>query len=211
MSKVLYITANPKSKEESYGLSVGDAFIRSYKEVNPKDEITTIDVFGIDVPFIDEVVFSAWGKFGQGKGFEELSSEEQSKISKMGALLEQFMAADKYVFVTPLWNFTVPAHMKAYLDAMCIAGKTFKYTENGPIGLLEGKKALHIQASGGIYSSGPAAQFEMGNRYINAIMGFIGVKDRQSIFVEGMNLTPDKANEIKEKAIKEAEEMGKKF
>lgn len=129
----------------------------------------------------------------------------------MNALLEQFISADKYVFVTPLWNFTVPANMKIYLDALCIVGKTFAYTENGPVGLLKNKKAVHIQARGGIYSSGPAADFEMGDRYINTVLGFIGVTDKQSIIIEGVNATPDKAGEIKAAAIAKAEEVAKSF
>ncbi|PNB70901.1 FMN-dependent NADH-azoreductase, partial [Pseudomonas sp. FW305-BF6] len=81
-------------------------------------------------------------------------------------IVTQFVEADKYVFVTPMWNFSFPPVMKSYIDAVCVAGKTFKYTENGPQGLLGGKKALHIQASGGVYSEGPAAGMEMGHRYI---------------------------------------------
>ena len=152
MSKVLYITANPKSKDESYGLTVGDAFIKAYKKFNSNDQIINLDLYNMEIPLIDEDILNAWGKFGQGKSFEELTIDEQKKISSMNSLLEQFLSADKYIFVTPLWNFTVPPKMKAYLDNVCIAGKTFKYTENGPKGLLNDKKAIHIQARGEVGS-----------------------------------------------------------
>ena len=211
MSKVLYITANPKTKEQSFGLSVGDQFLEAYKKTNPKDEIITLDLYKMEVPLIDEIVFSAWGKFATGGTFEQLTSEEQNKMAAMGSLLEQFLAADKYVFVTPLWNFTIPPKMKAYLDNICIVNKTFKYTQNGPVGLLAGKKAVHIQARGGVYSSGPAADFELGDRYINTVLGFIGITDKQSIIVEGMNATPDKADEIKANAISKAKEVAQTF
>ncbi|TDT62312.1 FMN-dependent NADH-azoreductase [Fonticella tunisiensis] len=211
MSKVLYVTANPKSIEESYSLSVGNAFIEKYKRVHPEDEVITLDLYKMDIPLIDEIVFSAWGKLAQGASFESLTSEEQKKLSTMNSLLEQFMSADKYVFVTPLWNFTIPPKMKAYLDVMCVAGKTFKYTEEGPVGLLNGKKALHIQARGGVYSTGPAADLEMGDRYISTILNFIGVTDKQSIIVEGMNATPDKANEIKAAAVEKAVRLAETF
>jgi Acyl carrier protein phosphodiesterase len=211
MSKVLYITANPKSKEDSYSLSVGSAFIDAYKKANPNDEILTVDLYKTEVPLIDEVVFSAWGKLAQGNSFEQLTSEEQNKVAAMNNILEQFISADKYVFVTPLWNFTVPPKMKAYLDNICIAGKTFKYTENGPVGLLTDKKAVHIQARGGVYSSGPAADLEMGDRYINTILGFIGINDKESIIVEGVSAAPDKAAEIKASAVAKAEEVAKIF
>lgn len=211
MSKVLYITANPKSKENSYSLSVGNTFIDAYKKANPKDEIVTVDLYKIEVPLIDEVVFSAWGKLGEGLSFEQLTSEEQNKITAMNNLLEQFISADKYVFVTPLWNFTVPPKMKAYLDNICIAGKTFKYTENGPVGLLTDKKAVHIQARGGVYSSGAAADLEMGDKYINTILSFIGINNKESIIVEGVNAAPDRAEEIKAAAVAKAKEAAARF
>ncbi|MDP4142925.1 MAG: FMN-dependent NADH-azoreductase [Bacillota bacterium] len=211
MSKILYITANPKSQEESYSLSVGEAFIDAYKKANPNDEIVTVDLYKTEIPLIDEVIFSAWGKFAQGLSFEQLTTEEQNKIAAMNNILEQFLSADKYVFVTPLWNFTVPPKMKAYLDNICIAGKTFKYTENGPVGLLTDKKAIHIQARGGVYSNGPAADLEMGDRYMNTIFSFIGIADKESIIVEGMNAAPDRAQEIKANAINNAKETAKRF
>lgn len=211
MTKLLYITANPKTKESSFSLSVGSEFLETYKKSNPGDEITTLDLYKTDVPLIDEVVFSAWGKFATGATFDQLNSEEQNKVDTMNNLLEQFLAADKYVFVTPLWNFTIPPMMKAYLDNICIVNKTFKYTEKGPVGLLPDKKAIHIQARGGVYSSGPAADFESGDRYLNTILSFIGISDKQSLFVEGMNATPDKADEIKAIAISKAKEVAKNF
>jgi FMN-dependent NADH-azoreductase len=211
MSKVLYITANPKAKEQSFSLTVGEFFLETYKKTNPSDEIINLDLYNMDIPLIDYDVFSAWGKFAQGLSYGELTPAEQEKIGTMSNLLELFMSANKYIFVTPLWNFTVPPKMKAFLDTICIAGKTFKYTEEGPVGLLNGKKTVHIQARGGVYSSGPAAELEMGDRYINAIMGFIGVTDRESIIIEGMNATPDKAEEIKANATNRAKEAAERF
>ncbi|MBL4937107.1 FMN-dependent NADH-azoreductase [Clostridium sp. YIM B02515] len=211
MSKILYITANPKAKEQSFSLTLGEAFLNTYKELNPNDEIVNVDVYDMEVPLIDEVVFSAWGKFGQGLSFGELTSEEQHKVSVMNEILEQFLSADKYVLVTPLWNFSVPPMMKAYIDNICIAGKTFKYTENGPVGLLGGKKAVHIQARGGIYSEGPAAAVEMGDKYINAVLNFIGITDKESVIVEGMAAAPDKSENIKNDGIARAKEAAKRF
>ena len=129
----------------------------------------------------------------------------------MNELSDQFISADKYVFVTPLWNFSFPPIMKAYLDSVAVAGKTFKYTENGPIGLLPDKKALHIQARGGFYSEGPAAQLEMGHRYIAVMMGFFGIPSLEGLFVEGHNAMPDKAQEIKENAIARAKDLAHTF
>lgn len=192
-------------------MAVGKAFIDTYREANPNDEVIHLDLYSIQLPHIDADVFSGWGKLRGGQQFSDLSKEEQSKVGRLGEITDQFVAADKYVFVTPMWNFSFPPLMKAYIDAICIAGKTFKYTETGPVGLLPDKKALHIQASGGVYSEGPAASMEMGHRYISTIMSFFGITDFQGIFVEGMAQTPDKAPQIKEEAISRAQALAKTF
>ncbi|EEM11347.1 FMN-dependent NADH-azoreductase 2 [Bacillus pseudomycoides] len=211
MTKVLFITANPNSAEASFGVAVGESFIEAYKNEHPQDEVVTIDLFNTTVPAIDAEVFTAWGKFAAGEGFETLSQSQQQKIAAMNTNLETFMNADRYVFVTPMWNFSYPPVVKAYLDNLSIAGKTFKYTENGPVGLLEGKKALHIQATGGVYSEGPYAAMDFGRKHLNAVLGFMGISDVDYLAVEGMNANPEKAPEIKEAAIANARELAKRF
>ncbi|MBI0578300.1 FMN-dependent NADH-azoreductase [Neobacillus cucumis] len=211
MSQVLYITAHPHNETQSYSMAVGKAFIDTYKEVNPGDEVVHLDLYKENIPHIDADVFSGWGKLRSGQEFDQLSAEEKAKVSRLNELNEQFIAADKYVFVTPLWNFSFPPVMKAYLDSVAVAGKTFKYTEKGPIGLLTDKKALHIQARGGVYSEGPAAQMEMGHRYISIMMSFFGIPTLEGLFVEGHNAMPDKAQEIKENAIARAKDLAHTF
>ena len=211
MATVLYITAHPHDETQSYSMAVGKAFIDTYREANPNDEVVNVDLYKENIPQIDVDVFSGWGKLQSGKGFDDLSSEEKAKVSRLSELCEQFIAADKYVFVTPLWNFSFPPVMKAYFDSISVAGKTFNYTEQGPVGLLTDKKAIHIQARGGVYSEGPAAELEMGHRYINVMMQFYGVPSFEGIFVEGHNAMPDKAQEIKEKAIARAKDVAHTF
>lgn len=211
MVRVLYITAHPHDETHSYSMAVGKEFIDSYKQINTGDEVIHLDLYKEHIPHIDADVFSGWGKLRSGQGFEDLTAEEKQKVSRLNELSEQFVSADKYVFVTPLWNFSFPPIMKAYLDSVAVAGKTFKYTEQGPIGLLTDKKALHIQARGGIYSEGPAAQMEMGHRYISVMMSFFGVPSLEGLFVEGHNAMPDKAQEIKENAIARAKDLAHTF
>ncbi|MDN4074205.1 FMN-dependent NADH-azoreductase [Fictibacillus terranigra] len=211
MAKVLYITAHPHNESQSFSMAAGKAFIDTYKEVNAGDEVVHIDLYKENIPHIDADVFSGWGKLQSGKGFEELSADEKAKVQRLGELSEQFVEADKYVFVTPLWNFSFPPVMKAYLDSVAVAGKAFKYTENGPVGLLTDKKALHIQARGGIYSEGPAAEFEMGHRYLNVMMNFFGVPSLEGVFIEGHAAMPDKAQEIKENGIVRAKDAAHTF
>ncbi len=211
MAKVLYITAHPHDDTQSYSMAVGKSFIDTYKDVNVNDEVVHLDLYRESIPQIDADVFSGWGKLQSGKGFEELSASEKEKVQRLNELSDEFINADKYVFVTPLWNFSFPPVMKAYLDSVSVAGKSFKYTENGPVGLLTDKKAIHIQARGGVYSEGPAADMEMGHRYFSVMMQFYGVPEFEGLFVEGHNAMPEKAEQIKQDAIARAKDAAHTF
>lgn len=104
-----------------------------------------------------------------------------------------------------------PPVVKAYIDAISIAGKTFKYSAEGPQGLLTDKKVLHIQSRGGYYTEGPAADFEMGDRYLRTIMTFLGVPSYETIIIEGHNAEPHKTEEIKATSINNAEKLATTF
>ncbi|WP_159882356.1 NAD(P)H-dependent oxidoreductase [Paenibacillus puerhi] len=209
MANVLYITAHPLDPQESFSLAVGNEFIEAYHEANPSDEVVHLDLYQEDIPQFDADVLRGWGKLRSGSSIDQLSDAEQSKVARLGEIVDQFVAADKYVYVSPMWNFSIPPVLKAYTDATSIPGKTFKYTENGPIGLLPGKKALHIQASGSVYSEGPLASLEMGYSYLNKVLQFYGITS-EAIFVEGTALS-EQALSVKEKAIAHAKEVAKRF
>ncbi|TFE31529.1 FMN-dependent NADH-azoreductase [Cohnella luojiensis] len=211
MATLLYITAHPHDDQASYSMAVGKEFIEAYKQAHSGDQIVEVDLYRTDIPHIDVDVFSGWGKLRSGSEFDKLSDSEKAKVGRMNEILEQFISADKYVIVSPMWNFSFPPILKAYIDAICIAGKTFKYTESGPVGLMTDKKAIHIQASGGVYTEGPAASMESGHSYLRKIMQFIGVPSFEGIFVEGMAAMPDQAPSIKEKAIAKAKESARTF
>ncbi|SFJ68974.1 FMN-dependent NADH-azoreductase [Paenibacillus sp. UNC496MF] len=209
--KVLYITANPNGVEHSYSMAVGKAFIDAYHAVNPNDAVYPIDLFQTDIPLLNGEVFGAWGKLQAGASFDRLTPSEQVKVSRLGELVDGFVEADKYVFVNPVWNFSYPPVLKAYIDAFFVAGKTFRYTADGPIGLLTDKKAFHIQASGSVLSEGHFGEFEMAHRHLGAVLKFLGVPSFEAVYVEGMAAQPDKAEDIKTQAILNAREAAKRF
>ncbi len=211
MARVLYVTANPKPVQESISLTVGQEFLKAYKAAKPEDQITEIDVYRTNIPIIDADVFTGWGKLAQGKQFDDLISEEQSKVGRISELTDQFVAADKYIFVTPLWNLSIPPRMKAYIDCICVAGKTFKYTAEGPVGLMKGKKAVHIQARGGFYTEGPAKDMEFGDRYLRTLLSFLGVGPIETVVAEGQDYARDQREAIIAKAIENAKQVAKRF
>jgi FMN-dependent NADH-azoreductase len=211
MGQLLYITANPKTEANSYGLKVGRAFLDAYREVNPEDEVIHVDVYQQAIPLIDADVLSAWGKLGAGQTPDDLTDSEKAKVTRLNELVDQFIAADRYVFVSPLWNFGVPPMLKAYMDAVSVAGKTFRYTEQGPEGLLKGKKAVHIHATGGVYSEPPMDTNDFGNPYLVAVLRFLGVTDVKTVRVEGMSQFPDQAESILAAAQDEARKVAQAF
>lgn len=211
MANVLYITAHPLDHKRSYSLAVGKAFIDSYVEHHPDDEIVHLDLYKADIPYLDADVFSGWEKIMNGHSIEELTHTERLKVARLAELGAQFILSDKYVFVTPLWNFSIPAILKTYIDAVAVSGKTFKYSKKGSHGLLSGKKAIHIQARGDVYSEGPEAKLEIGHRYLEVMMNFFGVQSLDQIILEGHVRFPEKAKEIKDKAIVKAVESARLF
>ncbi|MFD0681462.1 MULTISPECIES: FMN-dependent NADH-azoreductase [unclassified Paenibacillus] len=210
MATVLYITAHPLDPQESFSLAVGNEFIEAYREANPTDEVVYLDLYKENIPQFDADVLRGWEKLRSGSSFDQLSEAEQSKVARLDAIVNQYVAADKYVYVSPMWNFSIPPVLKAYTDATSIPGKTFKYTKNGPEGLLSGKKALHIQASGSVYSEGPLSEVEMGYSYLKKILQFYGIQSMEAIFVEG-TASSERAPAIKEEAIAHAKEVATRF
>ncbi|MBM7646163.1 FMN-dependent NADH-azoreductase [Scopulibacillus daqui] len=208
MTKVLYITANPKPIETSFGLQVGEHFIENLHRKHPDVEIERVNLYEDSIPLIDGVVLSAWEKAASGLPFNE---NEQAAVNRMEEILEQFISADAYVFVTPMWNLSFPPMLKAYIDNIVIARRTFEYTPEGPKGLMTNKKVLHIQSRGGIYSEGPAVEMEFTNKYLQTVLAFIGITDFEHLFVEGMNAFPDKAEAILDEAKIKAEKAADSF
>lgn len=215
MTKLLYITANPKSDVKlSKGMQIGEVFLETFKEEQPDVEIEKMHLYEMQIPEIDMDLLYARAKLSfMGYTFEQLSEAEQAKITAMHRLADRFIDADYYVFVTPLWNLGSPSILKAFLDNLFIVNKTFINTEHGPEGLLKGRKAIHIQTRGGIYSTGPMIDFEFGDRFLRKALGFLGLDLMDTVVAEGMDHFPKMAAEIvanaKEKAAIAAREMAK--
>lgn len=211
MTKLLYITVNPKRDGKlSKGMQIGEVFLNAFKLEKPDVEMVQMHLYDMEIPEMDMDLMYARAKLSfMGRTFDELTEVEQTKIMKMHALAEQFIDADYYVFVTPLWNLGSPAILKSFLDNLFIVGKTFINTDDGPEGLLTGRKAIHIQTRGGIYSNGPMADFEFGDRFLTTALGFLGLEVMDSIIAEGTDHFPKQLPEIMARAKQEAVEKAK--
>lgn len=209
MSKILYITANPKSVENSVGHRVGRAFLESYRESHIGDEIRTINLYEDEFPIIDEDILNGWEKL-RDEG-SELRQVEKHKINALNNFTDRVASADKFVFVSPMWNWGIPPKLKAFIDSFVVVGKTFHYTENGPVGHLKGKKAIHIQVSGGVYSHEPFAKMDYSHPYLKHVLNIIGIQDVAVLYVEGHEFNRDEAKEIIHKGISDARKLATTF
>lgn len=208
MAKVLFIKANSRPIEHAVSVKLYHAFLESYKESHPHDEIIELDLFKENLPYYDTDKINGMFKLGRGM---ELTEEETEATALVNKYLNQFLSADKVVFAFPLWNFTVPAVLHTYINYLSQAGKTFRYTPEGPVGLLQDKKVALLNARGGVYSEGPAQSLEMAVNYVTTILGFLGVKDITTVIVEGHNKFPDKAEKIIQEGIQRAATVANQF
>ena len=193
MSKVLYIKANIKEEGQSRTFQVSDHFVEMYKKNHPEDEIITLDLYKEGIDFLrPQDLDSVFGP-----------KTEESKQHPVLKYAYQFQEADKYIFAAPMWNLSMPAILKAYLDYVSVTGITFRYTAQGPQGLLENKKAIHITARGGVYER---SEVEMGDCYLRTLLNFFGVYDISTIAIEGLDVIGNDIENIlsssKEKAKK---------
>jgi FMN-dependent NADH-azoreductase len=107
------------------------------------------------------------------------------------AVLDEFLAADTVVIGAPMYNFSLPTQLKAWIDRIIIAGKTFRYTENGPEGLASGKRVIIALARGGFYNeASPASALEHLETYLTGIFNFIGIQP-EFVAADGLNISPE--------------------
>ncbi len=129
---------------------------------------------------------------------EQRSAEQAARVALDDAEIARLQGADVIVLGVPMYNFGIPVQLKAWLDAVARAGTTFRYTENGPEGLVQGKKVYVALARGGLYRDTPA---DSQVPYLKAVLGFLGMTDVSFVYAEGLSMGAESA----EKAFADAE------
>jgi FMN-dependent NADH-azoreductase len=200
MSKVLYIKANAKPQGTSRTFAVSDSFVNTYKESHPNDDVITLDLYKENIGFLTEEDIALHNvEPGQGKNHPVLK------------YAYQFLEADKIIVAAPFWNLSFPAILKAYLDYIAVSGITFQYTSQGPVGSCQGKKAIHFVTRGGAYSQEPLSAFELGDRYLRTLFGFLGITDFTTVALENMDRSTTNVEQVVAEAIKDSQEKAKNF
>jgi len=210
MGKLLYIQASPRGSR-SYSLAVADAFIESYRSLHADDRIVTLNVFEANLPTFDGLTVRAKYTIMHG---EKHTPEELAAWRSVEAVISEFTSADKYVLAVPMWNFSIPYRLKQYIDILVQPSYTFNVTaEGGYVGLVTGKPLFVTYSRGGEYIPGTASEmFDLQTKYLQVILGFIGITDIRTVVVEPtLGRGPEVAVQKRKEAIEQARQMAVTF
>ena len=176
MSTILHITASIRG-EESVSRSLGQKLVAKLAK-SQGAEVVTRDLSKNDLPYIDADRFAA-----NLAPYADRSTEQHELAKIADELIEELQQADTIVFSVPVYNFSVPATVKAWADLVARAGTTFRYTEDGPEGLLTGKKVYLTAATGG---TPIGSEVDFMSPWLKFFLGFLGMHDVEIVAADGI-------------------------
>ena len=181
---VLHIDSSPRSAD-SVSRDLTRQIIDRLQAVEPNLEILHYDLGDQPLPHLSS---DAIGALRRG----ELATAEQREVSaRSDRMIAELKRADVIVIGSPMHNFGITSQLKAWFDTIIRAGKTFRYSDKGPQGLLQGKRAIVVETRGGIYTTGSATAFNHQEPHLKTLLGFIGISDVQFIPAEGLDMGPE--------------------
>lgn len=172
---------------------VANAITARLQAKNPAAVVTVRDLASNPAPLLDDAAVGAIFTPAADR-----TPEQAARIALDEALIAQLQATDVIVIGVPMYNFGIPAQLKSWIDSVARAGVTFRYTENGPEGLVKGKKVYVALARGGLYRDTPA---DTQVPYLKTVLGFLGMTDVEFIYAEGLAMGAEAA----EKAFADAD------
>jgi FMN-dependent NADH-azoreductase len=178
--------------DHSVSRQVSAAVVSRLRAADPGLTVTYRDLAAQPIPHLSGLHLAA----GQGA---EVPAETLAELAATQAALDEFLAADILVVGAPMYNFTLPTQLKAWIDRILVPGKTFRYSATGPEGLAGAKRVIVAVSRGGYYGDANAAA-EHVESYLKTVFGFIGVTDLEFIAADGIQVGP----EHREKALKGA-------
>ncbi|ORE86930.1 Flavodoxin-like fold subfamily protein [Oceanococcus atlanticus] len=185
--------------DQGQSSQLANQFVRQWQASHPDSAVVTRDLASEPVPHLDAQRFSAFLAAPEAR-----SAEQQAIVDYSDALIRELQQADVIVMGLPLYNFGVPSQLKAYIDHVARNGVTFRYTENGPEGLLRNKKVYVFAARGGLYAGTP---LDTQSDYIRHFLAFIGIDDVEFVYAEGLNISADAKDAALNKAHDEIQRL----
>ena len=176
MPTLLHIDASPRG-EHSISRKLSAAFAEAWKSKHIDGKVVVRDLSKTSLPFVDLNWIG-----GAYSSPEQHTPEQKAALKISDDLVEELLSADELVIGTPMYNFAIPATLKAYIDHIVRFGKTFTISEKGYAGLATGRRATFIVTSGGNYAPGaPAEKYNQETPYLQGIFGFLGITETRSI------------------------------
>lgn len=180
MPTLLHIDSSPFS-ETSVSRGLTNEFVENWKRSNPDGKVITRDLTASNLKTID----AGWVGAAYTPA-DSRTAEQKAALALSDTLLAELKAADEYVLGVPMHNFAAPAVFKLWVDQIARVGETFAYVDGTPKGLLQGKKATFVIATGGQYDAGTAmASFNFVEPYLRTVFGFLGVVDTTFVSAGG--------------------------
>jgi FMN-dependent NADH-azoreductase len=172
MPTLLHLDSSPLG-EASISRHLTKEFTQTWKDANPDGKIITRDLTAATIPPVSGALVGA-----MYTPADALTPAQNEQLALSDALIGELQSADEYVFGVPMHNFGIPSVLKLWIDQIARVNKTFSYATGSPVGLLTGKKATILIASGGIYDIGTVmASYNFVEPYLRAVLGFLGVTD----------------------------------
>ena len=194
MKHILHLTSSIQG-EASYSIKLGKTIVEKIQDKYPGSTVEEVNLVDLEVPHLSPAVLRTF--FIPG---DQLSEDEKESIQFSDDMVKQLLAADIIVMGAPLYNFSIHSSLKAWIDHITRAGITFGYGENGPIGLVKGKKVYVAMASGGVFSEGPYKAHDFVAPYLKSFLGFLGMTDVSVFRAEGLKM-PGIMEHAMEKAV----------
>src|SRR5260370_8142945 len=182
MHTVLQLDSSPL--EGSISLELTREFVKAWKKGHPDGK----GIYGEGAGNAAKPVDTSW-MYSSHTPEANRTPEQKAALAGSDELIAELERADEYVFGVAMYNFSIPSVLKLWVDQIVRSGRTFAYAESGPQGLLRGKKATILTASGGVYEAGtPAGALSFIDPYLKTVLGFVGVTDVTSVTAVGLGL-----------------------
>lgn len=177
MKRILFIRSSLFAGNSASN-QLGDEFVQQLVERNPGSTVTTLDLANAPLPHLDADEFSSWQV-----DETERSDTQRTLAGVSDRLIDQLFAHDTLVFAIPMYNMGIPSTLKAWIDRVVRAGKTFRYTSEGPEGLVEDTDAYLLFTRGGNYKDTP---LDTQTSYMKGVLGLMGIHNTETVFAEGL-------------------------
>jgi FMN-dependent NADH-azoreductase len=190
MKNILLIESSPRGSD-SYSHQAARSIVNEIQTRNPAAKLVVRNLAENPPPHAGPAFIT-----GMYAPPEQRTPEQKKALAVSDALIDELFAAEIIVLAVPMHNFAPPSTFKAWIDHVARAGRTFSYGANGPQGLLKGKRAIVVLASGGVYTNEQTKARDFTEPYLRTILGFIGISDVDVVRVEGVGnsaIGPEKA------------------